>query len=303
MAKQKNPLLSLEAHGSIGDALTYQGRGVTKVSRAKPRLPYFLTLPSQYQRWLYQDYAYRWRQQSSATQATYRSACVRYHLTGYQYWMKYMLTNLPDILGLWYLDQENKPTTPDASRNLHTGTVIGATPATGPISGCLSFDGINDYVTFGSPAVLDSPTELTIEAFVRFSTPQPSAWSAVISKHDSQYEILINQSGALWRARGGINIAGTYYRTWTAYRLSPNTWYHLAFTYPDRKVYIDGIDRTVLNNQTALPINPASNLTLATRSVVMDLPYAGLIDQPALWDRPLTQATILRHSERRWPSQ
>lgn len=146
MSKLTTPLLSLEAHGTVGDAITYQGNSRLKIVRKKPILPYSLTLAQQYQRWLYEDYCYLWHQQSQAVKALFRSNGVRFHLTGYQYWMKYMLQNLPDIAGWWKLDDNAGARTIDSSRHLNHANVIGASPSVGVIDGCFSFDGINDYL-------------------------------------------------------------------------------------------------------------------------------------------------------------
>ncbi len=166
MAKLKTPLLGFEAHGSIGGSLTYQGRGKTAIVRSKPVLPYFLTLPSQYQRWLYQDYALLWTLQTTATKQIYASTGVRFHLTGFQYWMKYHLKKLPDILGYWRLDDTFGATTPDSSRNGNTATIIGASPIGGVIDKALYFDALNNRLECGNDPSLVVTGDFSLETFI-----------------------------------------------------------------------------------------------------------------------------------------
>jgi len=162
MAKTKTPLLSLGSQGTIGNSLTTQRYGRETILRSKPTPTYRLTLPQQYQRWLYIDYLQYWLEQSNAVQQQYRTAGVRFHLTGLQYWMKYHLKNLPDFYGWWKLDVNTQPTTPDSSRNALTANILGATPATGPIAGALHFDGLNDTFIVPSNSILHNMTQLSI---------------------------------------------------------------------------------------------------------------------------------------------
>jgi len=166
MTKVKNPVLSLGAKGSLGDAISFRESRSVSIAEKKPKLPYFLTLPVQYQRWLYEDYAYLWTQQTQAVKDVYRAAGVRFHLTAFQYWMKYQLTNLPDIAAMWHLDYESGALVTDFSKNANHGTVFGATPAAGVIDGAYYFDGVNDRIRFNHSPTLNVTSDFTIEFFL-----------------------------------------------------------------------------------------------------------------------------------------
>ncbi|KKK64761.1 hypothetical protein LCGC14_2980940, partial [marine sediment metagenome] len=167
MANLKAPCLSLDARGSVGEAISFTERRGQKIAEKKPVLPYIKSLPLQYQRWLYQDYAFEWTLRSQAVKAVYRSAGTRFHLTAFQYWMKYNLLNLPDIVGMWHLDARSDAIVPDKSRNSNHGVNIGAVPATGFIDGCLYFDGINNYVEVPDSASLRLTDAITIHAIIK----------------------------------------------------------------------------------------------------------------------------------------
>ena len=76
MSKQKNPLVSLGAKGTVGKTLTFQEHHGVKIARTKPIPAYRYTLPQAYQRWLYEDYAHYWTEQNEATRRLYAAAGV-----------------------------------------------------------------------------------------------------------------------------------------------------------------------------------------------------------------------------------
>jgi len=103
-----------------------------------------------YQRWLYQHYSNLWGSQSEATKAEYRSAGSRFHLTGFQYWMKDTLTSNPDISAHYRLDSIGGSKLVDSGPDGHTGTNFGGALVDGRISNALQMDGINDYANLGN---------------------------------------------------------------------------------------------------------------------------------------------------------
>jgi len=303
MPNTRNPLFSLAARGTVADTLTYQRHGnLTKV-RSKPIPPHPLTLPVQYQRWLYEDYCYLWRQQSDATKATYRAAGSRHHLTAFQYWMKDMLTRLPDISAYWKLDINNQPTTPDSSRYHATGTVIGATPAIGPIHGALHFDGINDRVQAPDGPQFTTPvlTVLTLEALVRHdnhtsdyiitkdATAPNRCWN--LCTHTNGFPQLIIWSGAVsFRALSNVP-------------LTVGQWHHVCGTYDltNIRIYLDGVQRGILPHNLPIDVRVA-DIFIGTFAGLTEW-WAGDIDQVIVYNRVLDQTEIARHAARRWPPQ
>ncbi len=168
MVNLKNPLLSFDAHGTVGNAVTFQGGTKRKFSRQKPPRPGGVTLPRQYQRWAYRDYAYLWTQQTPAVKGLFRSNGARHHLTGFQYWMKYQLTNLLDLAAWYRLDATTGALVIDSSPNHNNGTLFGCSPAGGLIGGALSFDGFNDFFEVPvTPSLNFGIDSFTITAFVK----------------------------------------------------------------------------------------------------------------------------------------
>ena len=166
MALTKTPFFGLGSKGSVGGFLTSQKRGSATLLREKPVPTDPYTLPQAYQRWLYEDYAYLWTQQSGLTCAEYRAAGSRHHLTGFQYWMKYQLTHLPDYIAWYKLDEGAGAIAHDSARNLAHGTIFGCSPASGIIGNCFSFDGLNDYVDCGDHPFFTLADGFTLRAWI-----------------------------------------------------------------------------------------------------------------------------------------
>lgn len=301
MAKPKSPLLSLGARGTIGDTLTFQKRGQDTIVRHKPIPAYRYTLPQAYHRWLYQDYAYLWTQQSEATRRKHTSDGSRYHLTGFQYWMKNKLTNLSDIAAVWHLDYIAASQVRDSSKNNNHGTVYGATPVDGPISKALYFDGLDDYLNCGSHESLFPSAALTLELWLKpaedLTTTPNRGWMF--------FSVATGQGYALsWMEDGGV------LRFWTgdgpsafAYLgigWSDKQWHHLAVVYDgiDAKSYFDGVLNTT---------DPTVRPSLGNSGIALYIArYSGSyfnadLDEVRIYNRVLDATEVQRHAERRYP--
>ena len=92
------------------------------------------------------------------------------------------LASLPGLVAAWSFNEGMGTSAADTSGNGHTGAVSGATWITqGRFGNALSFDGVNDFVTVGSTALLNLTTGMTLEAWV-FPTGLGTAWRNVIIK-------------------------------------------------------------------------------------------------------------------------
>lgn len=302
MSKLKSPLLSLGSRGSIGDALTYQERQGYTFARDKPIPANPRSLPQMYQRWLYEDYAYLWTQASVATKQEYATAGSRHHLTGFQYWMKYQLTYLPDIVGLWHLDRELGAIASDSSRNANHGVVIGASPVDGVIDGALNFDGTNDWVNLGFN--VRPTTHATVELFLN-----PAAYQA---------------SGAAFSSgrSGGIIVfyplpAGIYFLVRTTawcFVIVPSanfpigSFTHVALTYDPTQLSVYASGRQVAQTPATGPITYDGTPAVLGGYLSLAPPYTpefwckAIEDMVIVYNRTLDPTEIKRHSERGYPA-
>lgn len=301
MAKTKTPLLSLGSSGSISQAITTQRRGRDTLIRAKPFPAYRYTLPQAYQRWLYEDYAYLWTQQTIQSQRDYASLGSRYHLTGFQYWMKYTLTELPDIRGFWKLDNIISGATPDSSRLLHHATVFGASLTTGLIDQALDFDGIDDYLATALSSSYNFTGDFTFELITKLDALNRNLLKSVsnedwnlASPGDYVFNVGTDGNIALY-IKNILTLGGTS-------PISTGQWYHLTARRLTNKVtlYKDGILISV-EGIAAGTIGNTQALQLARPQINLDFRLEGILDQVTLYDRALDTTEIARHSSRRYP--
>lgn len=301
MAKTKIPVLSLGAHGTIGDAITYQKRHSGTIVREKPIPAQPQTLPQIYQRWLYQDYIAWWHTLSSAEKQAWQSAAVRYHMSGFAYWMRTRLKNLPDLGGYWKLDERSGAVAHDSSKNLNHGTIFGATPATGIIGQCLSFDGLNDYVNCGNDPSLNPTTALTCEAFTWKSVSVDPVAEMILCKDsiaDRSYFLGLNlpDGRVYFYVRGLVPFIVS---ALTAF--NDSVWHHWAGVWDGTflHIYKDGIQIQAVASAGTPNVSPAE-LWIGARSNNSNW-LSGLIDHAKVYNRALTPSDIQRHSERSYP--
>lgn len=300
MAKPKSPLLSFGARGTIGDTLTYQKRGQATIAREKPipKDPY--SLAQAYQRWDYRDYAHLWTLQSNATKQTYRTRASRYHITGFSLWMREHLKDLPDILGRWHLDEQSGIIAHDSSKNANDGTVTGALPADGLIDHCRLFDGIDDLINCGNDPSLYSPT-FSIEFFIKPLSTGEGGWGQLFWKQgaaDGFNSYMQNSPNIVFSGwYGGIAKAVAT----VGDKVSIGVWHHIHLTWDGSNIiaYVD--NEKFVGDANANPLDDHSVQTLyigARAAGAYD--FDGYIDEFVMRSRLLDEATIKRHSERRY---
>lgn len=302
MTKTKTPFFSLGSAGSIADSITSQKRGSATLLRNKPTPTDIYSLPQAYHRWLYQDYVAYWHDQTPATKQLWQTNARPYHMTGFAYWIKYHLTNLPDIAAAYHLDYITNNTVIDFSKNLNHGTVYGASLAPGIIHKALSFDGTDDYVNCGTNLTLDLNSSFTIECWTKHTT---TAHAHLVIKHGGSpargYRLSVDNIGRFYTRLLCTDGNVTHATTPASY--NDNKWHHVVAkrdtTTDMLYIYVDGLLKASTTDlTTGSLINPAP-LKIAPKDTVF---FAGLVDELPIYNRAIPDLDIKRHSERRYPS-
>jgi len=301
MTKLSSPLLSLKAQGSLADSLTFTRRRGVDIAESKPRLPYSLTLAQQYQRWLYQDYAYLWTQQSAATRAQYAAKAARRHTTPISEWLRYNLKNLPDIAGWWTLDSMQYNLTYDRSPNQNTAVVYGALPVAGRIGQALWFDAIDDRVNAGHGASLAITKDLTIEAMIYPTSHGEFNFGRLCDKGES---ILIYMTGPASLDLGfNIKVGGVVKTVFSSGDVvTLNAWHHImaVFNQVNLLLYVDGKKFTGAATPGPIDTHTTTDLSIGNRAP-LDRTWGGIIDDFIVRNRALDQNDAIRHAARRYP--
>ena len=196
----------------------------------------------------------------------------------------------PGLVAAYSFDAGTGTTLADSSGLANTGTISGASWATGKNGGALTFDGVNDWVTVPDTASLDLSTGMTIEAWVR-----PSAlgnWRTVAAKERSGgivYALHASQDQS--RPLGQVDIGGEQDAV-AATSLPQNAWSHLATTYDGTTVrlYVNG---AIAGSSTIAGSIPASTgpLHLGGNAIWGEW-FSGSIDDVRVYNRALSASEV-----------
>ncbi len=201
-------------------------------------------------------------------------------------------SGLPSGLVLAYgFDEGTGTLTTDSSGNGNTGTINGATWATGKYLNALSFDGTNDWVDVGSPTITDDLGPKTITMWINPNT----LTGYLISKRDSSCQ-------GYWRLDSSPGwfkkFTGTTPDTATSNILPINTWTHIAVTWDGTitpaKIYLNGVEASYTTQITGsgTPQSDATcNLRIGTRDGTSTF-FNGLIDEVRIYNRVLSLSEI-----------
>lgn len=301
MSKLKQPIISLEAKGSISDALTFQRRDGLNIVRKKPTPTQPNTLPQVYQRWLYQDYITWWHTLTNAQKQTLKSAAVRYHMGGFAYWMSTHLKDLPDIAGRYHLDGSTGTRVVDSSRNLNHGTNYGATPVDALIAHGLHFDGVDDYVHIPHSSALQ-PAILAYDFFVKFHALGHNDY--FFDKGREVYACNLASSGANFLIRCRVRTSDGVVLL-DSFLVTTEQWYYIAASYDplgganNVKFRVD--DTTYQDTLTGVLRIDANPLTLGSYYVPAGTHTHCTLDEVTVYNRIPSSGLFDDHKERRYP--
>ncbi|HLF95309.1 MAG TPA: LamG domain-containing protein [Planctomycetota bacterium] len=222
------------------------------------------------------------------------------------------VVSVPGLVGFWRLDDNAGTSAADDSGSGNAGTLTngpvwttGTLPPAGPPgvtpnTSSLSFDGVDDFVDLGTPAALDITTNITVAAWVNFSTDTTekkvvARWSDAPA--DTAWVLTIYAPGGpaaffVQPATGGMIGADTT----SAGALTTGTWYHLVGTYDGAfvRMYLNGV-QTMAGALTGAIRTSAAPTRIGAGSgspLSGEEPYAGLVDDVRIYNRALTAPEV-----------
>jgi len=254
-----------------------------------------------YQRWDYQHYSNWWTTLTASQKATWLSNASRYHITGYNLWLRTYLKSLSDMMVRYHLDERAGAIANDSSRNSRHATIIGATPTPGLIDYCLSFDGLNDYLEIPLAAFPDGNATFMWFAKAPFSTLAVGKIRMVSTLHSSglNYEF---RTGSYNPIRWFVPNGTSY---WDCDFGNPvdDEWTHFAVTHSydgantTARTFLHGVyvDTAIVAGKAPVP---DSKFRLANWRYDY---FPGQIDEFIVFNRALPDDLIKQYSERRYP--
>ena len=208
---------------------------------------------------------------------------------------------------LLHMDENTGTTAYDASLNPVNGTCYNMNGATGQ-STCnwtagksgmgIRFDGMNDYVSLGSPTSLNL-TAFTVESWVKYDGS--GTYAPVLGFSGNSYH------GLFLKYTGGnvkpiIILNDHNYKYFEEGNLWDGNWHHVAFVVTgnaindivNSKFYVDGASMSVADSSASAAPQVETLFTLGSASG-SNYYYNGSLDEVAIYNKSLSAAQVLDH--------
>jgi hypothetical protein len=183
----------------------------------------------------------------------------------------------------------------DVTGNEHDGAIEGASWFdNGKYGSALSFDGENDCVTIADAEDLRITEELTVEAWVKPSSPlsdDPVIYKDAWGNKAHALGIGIFEYGKPEAFIGEGE--GEFESVVAPKALEANVWTHLAFTYDGAhmRLYVDG-ELVASQAQADAPLAAPGDLKIGCSAWWWEEGFTGKIDEVRIYDRALSQAEV-----------
>ncbi len=207
----------------------------------------------------------------------------------------------PGLIAYWDFDENNGTTAYDSSGNGHTGTINGATWASGKLGSALQFDGMDDNVSAGSIA---SGTSGTMEAWIKPNSYTGSQFVMGGIRSDSadeseRYIIFVRGSNCPSGDWGTVVSNGVSVQTacsgqvYNSTNFPSGAWKHIAATYNGSFIsfYTDGVQIKTVKQTVSGAGNPQP-FSIGQPGAYPWLYFNGNIDEVKIFNRSLSEAEI-----------
>ena len=189
----------------------------------------------------------------------------------------------------------------DYSLNGNDGTVVSAPP---PVFPGFDFDGSGDYINTGDTFQSTFRGDFTLSAWVKPDDGQPSSSSVIMGARNATVQdvVLFNQNsvGSLRIQTTINNIDVIVDSDNIVFANGQESWHHIAAvvdtTAKTMTLYFDGALAGSGSTATQTPTDFTTDQNLwigvGNNNSVVFLPYAGLIDEPMIFNKTKTAAEI-----------
>ena len=204
------------------------------------------------------------------------------------------------LVGYWSFDEESGTIASDSSGNDNTATLVnGPIWTSGEIGGALSFDGVDDYVSFASQA----QSAISISAWVYAQATPGNVFPGIIDMPG--YVLFLAESGAPSsnsQSLGFISRRSAQDGEWDtpANSMVYNSWSHVAVVYDssstsnDADLYINGVKQTISKITSPRGRQTANEGEgIIGNRIPLNQGWDGLIDELRIYNRALSATEIV----------
>ncbi|MBI5777891.1 MAG: Ig-like domain repeat protein [Planctomycetes bacterium] len=209
----------------------------------------------------------------------------------------------PGPIAWWKFDETSGATAMDSTGNGHHGTVSGATWS----NGCLSFDGLDDYVRVPNSPLLNPQGSFSVDAWI---FPTTDRYGHILTKWGDTGDWSGQRAYALSTSSGRLVFGisddahqqDSQFHVFTTQNgiLALNSWNHMTAVYDKstgtRKIYING---TKIDERTDAPVNLTASMAdiaigghLASSTILRSTFFQGRIDEVKIYNYARSAAEI-----------
>lgn len=161
-------------------------------------------------------------------------------------------------------------------------------------------DGVDDYVSMGSPANLRGLGHFSIDAWIKTNDMVEGQRQAIVTKWGQDplidsYGIWLVKTGGVIKLNGAIGVSGSSTSGITGGSIQPNTFVHVAMTYDTatsfQAIYVDG-EQVATATRGSGPTQSNVNFLIGREDSTKPRPFAGTIDEVQVFNRVLSSSEI-----------
>jgi len=317
MVKLKGPIMSLEAHGSIGKILTFSERGSGSQTRKYTKPIKAPSAKQRAQRRLTEFLVAQWQNMTEIQKDVYEDAAkaTGKQISGYHYFLsvaqKDLLTNT-GMLAYWHCNVIDANRVLDLSGQGHHATLKPTPPGDAPIlaasrssrfSNALSFDGVNDYAEAPNE-IIPASSDFFLEAWIYCNGEKAGDTDRRACAFGSASFVVTTQ-GVLFRVNpdtGNLRVTianGTTSKDmiliYDIVTTNKQKWYHVGVTYDhsETKAYpiLNGVRQA---GQVIAYANTSLKFRLGHSNNLHDQEsyWYGKVDEVCIYNRLLSAAEI-----------
>ena len=200
------------------------------------------------------------------------------------------------LVGYWHFDEGTSSIVYDSSGNNNNGNLINGpnwqSESNCKVGKCLSFDGVNDYVSILDSTYLRLTGDASWLAWVKTSLPNGKRNTVISKTYNNEFDIVIEPDGTISFYHG--NGVWEEFQEPAGAKVTASQWTHFAIvrTISNKTVkwYVNG-EYVGFDDFNTVPTASTQNIQVGSRLGTSDF-FNGIIDEVRIYNRALSDSEI-----------